>query len=98
MQRRFTSDASHELRTPVSVILAQCEYALEDVSEKEELYELIGAIQKQGYRMSHLIESLLSFTRLEQRTEAYSFEEIDLSALVLSVCREQKESGEKEIR
>ncbi|NLA10523.1 MAG: HAMP domain-containing histidine kinase [Firmicutes bacterium] len=97
VQRRFTSDASHELRTPVSVILAQCEYALEDVSEKEELYELIGAIQKQGYRMSHLIESLLSFTRLEQRTEAYSFEEIDLSALVLSVCREQKESGEKEI-
>lgn len=96
-QRRFTSDASHELRTPVSAILAQCEYALENVSEKEELYELIGAIQKQGYRMSHLIESLLSFTRMEQRMEAYSFEELDLSALVLSVCHEQKGSGEKGI-
>lgn len=96
-QRRFTADASHELRTPVSTILAQCEYALEDVSEKEELYEIIGAIQKQGYRISHLIESLLSFTRMEQRTESYTFEDIDLSALVTSVCREQKGSGEKGI-
>ncbi|NMD41837.1 MAG: HAMP domain-containing protein [Firmicutes bacterium] len=97
LQQHFTSDASHELRTPLSVILAQCEYALEDVTGKEELYELIGVIQKQGYRMSHLIESLLSFTRMEQRTEAYSFTRIDLSALVLSVCREQEGSGERGI-
>ncbi len=97
LQQHFTSDASHELRTPLSVILAQCEYALEDVTAKEELYELIGGIQKQGYRMSHLIESLLSFTRMEQRTEAYSFSEIDLSALVFSVCQEQKGSGERGI-
>lgn len=96
-QKHFTSDASHELRTPLSTILAQCEYALENVTEKVELYELIGAIQKQGYRMSHLIETLLSFTRMEQRTEGCSFERIDLSALVLSVCREQQDSGEKGI-
>lgn len=96
-QRHFTSDASHELRTPVTTILAQCEYALENVSAKEELYEAIGAIQKQGYRMAHLIETLLSFTRLEQRTETYSFKTIDLSELVRSVCREQEESGEKGI-
>lgn len=96
-QRHFTSDASHELRTPLTTILAQCEYALENVSEKEELYEIIGAIQKQGYRMAHLTETLLSFTRLEQRTDTYSFETIDLSELVVSVCSEQKESGEKGI-
>ena len=96
-QRHFTADASHELRTPVSTILAQCEYALENVSEREELYQLIGAIQEQGYRISHLIDSLLSFTRMEQRTESYTFEDIDLSALVIKVCREQGSSGEKGI-
>lgn len=63
----FTSDASHELRTPVAIILAQCEYAFENASGEQELYEAIGAIQKQGYRMSHLIESLLQFTRMEQK-------------------------------
>ena len=96
-ERHFTSDASHELRTPVTIILAQCEYAFENASGEQELYEAIGAIQKQGYRMTHLIESLLYFTRIEQHTESLSFETIDLSALVLSTCREQKEIGEKNI-
>lgn len=96
-ERHFTSDASHELRTPVSTILAQCEYAFENASGEEELYEAIGAIQKQGYRMTHLIESLLQFTRMEQRTETAAFETIDLSGLCLRVCREQKENGEKNI-
>jgi len=96
-ERHFTSDASHELRTPVTIILAQCEYAFENASGEQELYEAIGAIQKQGYRMTHLIESLLYFTRIEQHTESLSFETIDLSALVLSTCREQKEIEEKNI-
>lgn len=96
-EKHFTSDASHELRTPVSVILAQCEYAFENASGEHELYEAIGAIQKQGYRMSHLIESLLYFTRIEQHTESLSFETVDISALVRSVCQEQKELKEKNI-
>ena len=96
-ERRFTSDASHELRTPVTTILAQCEYAFENASGEQELYEAIGSIQKQGYRMSHLIESLLQFTRMEQQTEKPAFEPVDLSALVRSVCGEQRESAEKNI-
>lgn len=96
-ERHFTSDASHELRTPVTTILAQCEYAFENASGEQELYEAIGSIQKQGYRMSHLIESLLQFTRMEQQTERPAFETVDLSALVRSVCEEQRESAEKDI-
>lgn len=96
-ERHFTSDASHELRTPVSTILAQCEYAFENASGEQELYEVIGAIQKQGYRMTHLIESLLQFTRMEQRTETVALETINLSRLVLSVCNEQKGVSEKNI-
>ena len=96
-ERHFTSDASHELRTPVATILAQCEYAFENASGEQELYEAIGAIQKQGYRMSHLIESLLSFTRMEQQTENPDFETVDFSRIVLTVCREQKAMDEKNI-
>ena len=96
-ERHFTSDASHELRTPVSTILAQCEYAFENAAGEDELYEAIGAIQKQGYRITRLIESLLYFTRIEQQTESLTFESVDLSGLVLSVCQEQKEIREKNI-
>ncbi len=96
-ERQFTADASHELRTPVTTILAQCEYAFENASGETELYEIIGDIQKQGYRMSRLVESLLFYTRLEQQTEMPVFEELDLSACVKNVCMEQRQFPEKEI-
>lgn len=96
-ERNFTSDASHELRTPITTILAQCEYAFENAAGEQELYEAIGAIQKQGYRMSHIIESLLYFTRMEQQTEKPDFETVNLSETVLSVCMEQIDSTDKNI-
>ena len=96
-EQQFTSDASHELRTPVSVILAQCEYAFENASDELELYECIGSIQKQGYRMSRLIESLLAFTRLEQQTEAVQLLPVDISTLTEETCREQSELPEQQI-
>ncbi len=45
-ERQFTADASRELRTPVSLILAQCEYTFENASGEEALYECMGVIQK----------------------------------------------------
>ena len=68
-ERSFTSDASHELRTPLTTILAQCEYAMENECTAEELYEALGVVEKQGFRMKRMIESLLQFTPVEQQTE-----------------------------
>ncbi len=96
-ERHFTSDASHELRTPVATILAQCEYAFENAAGEQELYEALGTIQKQGYRMTHLIESLLEFTRIEQQTEGLSWELLDLSHIVASLCQERKDYSAKNI-
>lgn len=87
-EKRFASNASHELRTPVSVILAQCEYAFDNVSDPEELYDVLASVQKQGYKMSRLIEALLLFTRMEQHTEMYQMERTDLSALISSCCED----------
>lgn len=87
-EQRFTSNASHELRTPVAVIMAQCEYALEEEQGAGELREALLSVQKQGYRMSHLIETLLVFTRIEQSTEKYPVSVTDLSELTRSVCED----------
>ena len=96
-EKQFTSDVSHELRTPITTILAQCDYAIENASGETELYEVISDIQKQGFRMARLVESLLDFTRLEQRAESAAFETIDLSACVQKVCKEQKNLSERNI-
>ena len=85
-ERQFTSDASHELRTPVSVLTAQCELSLEEPRSPEEYEDALRTIQRQGRKMSKLINHMLDFTRLEMRADSYVRQTIDLTELVRSVC------------
>lgn len=87
-EKQFASDASHELRTPTAVILAQCA-ALEKEGLTEKDYKKgISAIDRQAQKMSRLISRLLNITRLEQGTVKAQFERADLSELASVVCRE----------
>ena len=86
MEKRFASDASHELRTPVSVILAQVEFSLEKERQPEEYIDSLEVIKRQGKRMNQLIGNMLSYTRLEQRIDNYPFEKLDFSVLVSDLC------------
>ena len=88
-EKQFTSDASHELRTPTSVILAQAQYGLELADCEEEYRESLEVILRQGQRMSDIISQLLFFTRLDQGSEKARMEETDVSQLVSSICQDQ---------
>ena len=95
-EQRFLSDASHELRTPMSVIEAQCEFVLESRRGAEEYERAIQVIRRQSRKMTRLITALLDFTRLECRTDYYKKEPVDMSALVASLCMDMallKEKG-----
>ncbi|WP_290773518.1 HAMP domain-containing sensor histidine kinase [Anaerofustis sp.] len=88
-EKKFTSDASHELRTPVSVILASCDYALYEGSEKEQK-EALNLIKEQGEKLSSLISQLLMFTRFDFNRIKIQKEKINLKELVESVCEEME--------
>jgi len=96
-QQQFVSDASHELRTPVSVINAQCELTLESERENTEYREALDVIQRQGHKMNRLINSMLEFTRLELHPERYTKEDLDLSELTEDVCTDLALIREKNI-
>ncbi|MCC8067875.1 MAG: HAMP domain-containing histidine kinase [Clostridiales bacterium] len=96
-QQQFVSDASHELRTPVSVIAAQCELTLDHDRTPDEYIEALTVISRQGRKMSRLIRDMLDFTRLELQPERYAKETFDLSALVEGVCQDMAIIQEKKI-
>lgn len=89
-EKDFTSDASHELRTPASVITAQTEYALLKEREKEEYISILRVIERQSKRMNLLISDLLSYTRLDKRIDEYHMKEVSLSKLVEHTCSDME--------
>ncbi|MDO4331404.1 MAG: HAMP domain-containing sensor histidine kinase [Eubacteriales bacterium] len=88
-EKQFTADASHELRTPVSVIKGACEYAQKYDETLEERQETLSMIYRQAVRMSDLISQLLSITRLDQGTELTSPETVNLGELLRFLCEQQ---------
>ena len=85
-EKQFASDASHELRTPISVILAQCEYSLEKTRTETEYIEAMEVIRRQSDKMAGIISDMLDFTRLETTPERYIMEGLELSELVSLSC------------
>lgn len=96
-EKRFISDASHELRTPMSVIEAQCELIMEKPREAGEYEKALQVIRRQSRKMSRLIGELLDFTRLEQNRGSYVKEPTDMTQLVSSVCEDMAVLREQEI-
>ena len=87
-EKQFASDASHELRTPIAVILAECDRARRKDESKEDFVESIGVIEDQARSMSDLVNQLLILTRLEQGTERYPLTQNCISDMVSAYCEE----------
>ncbi len=80
-EKQFTSDASHELRTPISVILAQGEYLL-DIAEDEKEKELAQNIVDKAKQISKLVSGLLLLARIDGNRQKLSMEKVELGVLV----------------
>lgn len=95
LQRNFVSMASHEFRTPLTVIdgHAQRLIVMKDRLRPQEIVERAGKIRGAILRMTNLIDSLLSSSRLfDGKAELYFHpEEIDLAPLLRDVCRLHRE-------
>ena len=81
-EKQFTADASHELRTPISVIKGTLEVLIRKEREPEQYKEKVAYVIREVNRMATLVEQLLSLARLESGKTKPMMGEINLSQLV----------------
>ena len=94
-QKQFIADASHELKTPLSVIMASAEALENDSNEKKWLRN----IESESERMSKLITNLLDLAKLDKEDATPTFERINMSKLTeMSILTLESLMYEKEIR
>lgn len=81
-QKQFTSDASHELRTPVTILLSETQRILKRDRSPEEYRDALQTCGLTAQRMRHLIESLLLLARQEDHSVNAHWSPCDLSAIL----------------
>lgn len=96
-EKHFSENVSHELKTPLAVISAQCELLLDRGTLDDEAEKQVLSIKKQCRNMNKLIGDMLLFARLEQGREHFDFSVQDLSLLVRSVSEDIALISEKKM-
>ena len=81
-QRQFVADASHELKTPLSVIMANAELVQGDAVSEEDRRAYSGNILTTTYQMRALVENMLEMARVDNGSVKMHFVPVDLSELV----------------
>ena len=95
LQRNFVSMASHEFRTPLTIIdgHAQRMIKVKDRMARDEIGDRAGKVRSAVLRLTHLIDNLLESSRLVDGDTRVSLEpaDIDIAALLREVCQCHRE-------
>ena len=81
-QKEFIADASHELKTPLAVIMASSDELTGDAANAR----YIDNIKYESDRMNKLITGLLDLSKLEEGVSRESFKEENLTKIVEKTC------------
>jgi len=91
IERDFIANASHELRTPLTVIVGFLEIASTELDlDTATRCAHIKLMTEQGHRMQHLIEDMLTLSRLESVDYPLRPEPVDIKKLMNQVARDAR--------
>jgi two-component system phosphate regulon sensor histidine kinase PhoR len=81
MRKDFVANASHELRSPLTVVTGYLETLLQDDDLEPGLRPPLAEMQRQARRMNSIVNDLLDLSRLDAATQEAGAEDIDVPAL-----------------
>lgn len=85
-QRQFTADASHELRTPITILISETQRLLKRERTAEEYREALQVCGDTAQRMRKLVEALLMLARQDHHEMAEAKQPCDLAEIVSEVA------------
>jgi len=80
--QRFTADASHELRSPLTALRAVGEVALRNGHDPAMLRETIGSMLEEAERLTDLVDALLTLARMDATKADTTREDVNIAALL----------------
>ena len=83
-QRQFVTDANHELKTPLTLIMANVEIAELELGENEWLAD----IRSEGNRMAALVDQLVALSRMDEEGQTMNVTEVSFGELVADTVSE----------
>lgn len=99
VQRRFTADASHELRSPLSRLRTELEVTLRRPRDTAEYLETLRSCMEEVERLTVIVEELLVLARLDAGLERNSAEIVPLNLIIEEVVdRMQPIAGKRGVR
>lgn len=91
---QFSADASHDLRTSITVMLATAQLSLHRHRSEEEYRDSLAKIVKECRTASTLLDALLSLAQSDNFVHEVAFQKINLCELVVSGCRRVEDLAE----
>lgn len=90
LNRRFLADASHELRTPLTILKGELEQTLRDRKLDMGLQVTLGTLFEEVERLSHLVDSLLTLSRLDSGDAFEEWAPVDLSEVATATAEQME--------
>lgn len=85
MRRKFIATVSHELQTPMTIILTHIEALEEGIVEEDEILEYYHIIEEESIKVSKMTSDLLQLSQIEAGTLSIKKEKVELDELVRNV-------------
>ena len=92
-QKRFISDAGHEIKTPLAIISADADVLMMDAGEDN---EWIADIKKQTKRLSKMTNDLIRLSKLDEGREEYEEADYNLTEAVIDITDSFKSMAERD--
>jgi len=95
MRREFSANVSHEMRTPLTSILGYAELIKSGLAKEDDVPMFAERIHSEASRLIGLITDIMRISQLDEGAPNMMKEEVDLLAIVQSVCNRVRPSAER---